>query len=431
MSAARRLVEDHRGRVVRIVTQRKTKEMNARKLDRIVQMFATMLLVLLLGSCSLIDDDLSGCDKDYTIDYDLQLVTNMTLELETELQTEVESEKESEMSKALRRHLENIFTDFAHDIDLSFYDTQGDSLRLYHDRHIMDASEETYTLHLPMRDYQHLAVANVANNIAVGLEGDERCHDSRLALTNDRQGKPAGTNGGGNGATNGGGIGGTNGGGNGATNSGGNAGSAAGNSVVGGFAADTVSSHTTGLFTARLPMTILANQDQTFNVHLYMANCAAALVVDPRGHDLDRLRVYTTGFASRFNINDSTFVFAEKTPIVRTSTVTAAGTAERSYCSVNFPSREPADTRNVIVTNEPFLAKEGDQVLWQFRAYMTQADGTVTESVLSVYKPLRAGQLKIIRAWVDEQGAVRTQDQTVGVSVTLKWNEGNHHEVEL
>jgi hypothetical protein len=98
---------------------------------------------------------------------------------------------------------------------------------------------------------------------------------------------------------------------------------------------------------------------------------------------------------------------------------------------VNFPSREPADTRNVIVTNEPFLAKEGDQVLWQFRAYMTQADGTVTESVLSVYKPLRAGQLKIIRAWVDEQGAVRTQDQTVGVSVTLKWNEGNHHEVEL
>lgn len=368
-------------------------------------MLAAVLLAVLTGSCSLIDDDLSGCDKNYTIDYDLQLVTNMTIELETELKTEVGTEKESEMSKALRRHLEKIFSDFAHDVDLSFYDTAGDSMRLYHDQHIMDASEEIYTLRLPMRQYQHLAVANILDNAAVALEEDERCHSSRVALTDDRQSKPAGPN-------------------------------ASGSNGADGGLRDTIDSHTTGVFTARLPMTILDNQNQTFNVHLYMANCAAALVVDPRGHDLDRLQVFSTGFASGFNINDSTYYFAGNTPFVRTSTVTATGTAERSYCSVNFPSPEVAEetgaeTRNVIVTEKPFLAKEGSRVLWQFVAYMKGRDGSITRSVLSVYRPLRAGQFKIIRGFVDDQGAIRTDDQTVGVSVTLKWNEGNHHDVDL
>ena len=67
---------------------------------------------------------------------------------------------------------------------------------------------------------------------------------------------------------------------------------------------DTIDSHTTGLFTARLPMNVLEGVDQQFKVNLYMVNCAAALVIDPRKQDVSNIRVYSTGFASQFNINE-------------------------------------------------------------------------------------------------------------------------------
>lgn len=347
--------------------------------------------------CSTIDDDLSDCGNTFEVNYQLRLVTNIT----TELQTQLTTMTELSVANALRTHLQDIFTDFAHDVDLSFYDTRDDSLRLYHDQHIMDANQQSYTLNLPMHQYMHLAVANVVNDPVVALANDERCHPSQLATI---------------------------------------AGGSPTSSVDGGIAADTISSHTTGLFTARLPMDVKEGIDQTFHVSLYMANCAAVLVVDPRGHDISSLSVYTTGFASQFNICDSSYTFASQPPIVQTSKVTTPDAPDVCYVSVNFPSREPKEqqgpanaraTRTVIETTEPFLAQEVDETLWQFKTYLTKADGTTTETVLSLRAPLRAGQLKIIRGFVTDDGAVQTNDQTVGVSVTLDWNEGTQHEIAL
>ena len=323
----------------------------------------------------MIDDELGSKKTEYKLDYELRLVTNMTTEIKTQLSTQMEVG----LAHALRQHLSGIFTDYAHDVDLSFYDTVGDSLRLQHDQHIMDANQQSYTLYLPMRQYMHLAVANVVNNPVVSLTNDERCHPSRLETTG----------------------------------------------------ADTIPSHTTGLFTARLPMDVKEGVDQTFHVRLYMANCAVALVVDPREHDISSLRVYTTGFASRYNICDSTYTFASQSPIVRTSKVTAADDDEVCYVSVNFPSREPKTTRSVIETTEPFISRDGDETLWQILTYITKADGTVTETILSLRQPLRAGQLKIIKGYVTDDCAVQTTDQTVGVSVTLDWQDGFHHDIPL
>ena len=358
--------------------------MNNRCRDILSMMLTTILATVLLSACSLIDDEL-GKKKDnkmdYKLDYELRLVTNMTTEIKTQLSTQLEVG----LAKALRQHLSGIFTDYAHDVDLSFYDTQGDSLRLQHDQHIMDANQQSYTLYLPMRQYMHLSVANVVNNAVIGLEGDERCHQSRLE-------------------------------------------------TVGGSApADTIDSHTTGLFTARQPMEVLEGVDQTFNVHLYMANCAAALVIDPRGHDVSSLKVYTTGFASRFNVCDSSYVFAARDPIVRTQLVTSADDNRVCYCSVNLPSREPIyneGTRSVIET-EDFLGEPGSETLWSFSAIITNKDGTQTKTDLTLTEPLRAGQLKILAGWVADDGSVRTSDQTVGVSVSLNWNSGGSYEPEL
>ena len=355
-----------------------------------------LLATIMVGasSCSYIDEDLSDCDtpaeKQAEVDYDLQLVTNMT----TELQTELTTQTDLVLANTLRTYLSDIFTDFAHDVDLSFYDTQGDSARLHHDQHIMDANQASYTLNLPMRHYMHLAVANVVDNPIVGLANDEYCHPSMLQQTSR----------------------------------------------------DTIDSHTTGLFTARLPMNVLEGVDQHFDVHLYMANCAACLVLDPREHDTEDIEVYSTGFATGFSICDSTFLYPKQSPIVRTHPIVPKEDCpEIGFCSISFPSREPIintparkDTRTVIETEKPFIAQEGDETLWEMHVYVPQKETAssrgkrkFTRSILRLRRPLRAGQLIIIRGWLAHDGSVETKDVSVGVSVTLDWMPGGTYNPEL
>ena len=185
-------------------------------------LFHLFTLSLLVSSCSMIDEDQSDCN--YTkVEYDLTLVTNITTEIQTQLETQLNTQLEMELGVLLKDFLSNIFTDYAHDVNLSFYDTHGDSLRLQHDEHIMDANQASYTLNLPMREYMHLAVANLVDNDLVDLVDDDRCHRSVLF-----QDQP-----------------------------------------------DTIPSHTTGLFTARQKMEVLEGIDQNFKVHLYMAHLSS------------------------------------------------------------------------------------------------------------------------------------------------------------
>lgn len=337
--------------------------------------------LLMLQACSVIDDDLGQCDTGYRLDYELQLVTNMT----TELQTELTTQTDLSVANALRTHLGSIFTDHAHDVDLSFYDTQDDSLRLYHDSHVMDAAQASYTLFLPMRRYMHLTAANVVDNPVVELHQDEACHQAVLQQAS----------------------------------------------------ADTVPSHTTGVFTARQHMDVLEGVSQHFDVHLYMANCAAALVVDTVGSGIRHLTVTTAGFATAFAVADSLYRFAAPSPVVRAQQVDTGTTGgPMTFCSVNFPSAEtapaaPAPTRTVIETTDPFTATGQGSGLWQYQVCATCADGTVTRSELSVQTPLRAGQLKVVKAKVRSNGALGTDDQTVAVSVQLDWNAGGSHDITL
>ncbi len=349
-----------------------------------ISCFSFLISHLLLLSCSTIDDNLDDCDN-YKLDYELRLVTNMTTELKTELQTEISTHADLQMAAALRTHLQTIFTDFAHDVDLSFYDTEGDSIRLQHDQHVMDANQASYSLNLPMRRYMHLATANIVENPVVSLANDERCHTSYLLQHA---------------------------------------------AVSDGYEKDTVDCHTTGVFTARQPMEVLEGIDQTFDVKLYIANCATTLVVDTVGSGIRDVNVYTTGFATGFNIADSAFIFSKKSPIVRTQRVTPEGddAGLLAFCSVTFPSPETPQTRTIIDYDDPFISAEATDALWEIHIYATLADGSITETILYVKKPLRAGQLKITRATIKKDGSAKTGDPTVAVSVTLNWNDAGHHE---
>lgn len=335
-------------------------------------LFATLLVAL--TGCRWVDEDLSACETDYNLDYELRLVTNMAIELETQLSLDTDIA----VRTALTDYLGNIFTDYAHDVDLSFYDVVGDSLRLHHEAHIMDASQTSYTLFIPVRQYMHTAVANVHNNKEVQLKEDEKCHQAALVQ----------------------------------------------------HIGDTLNSHKTGLFTARLPMDIQEGEDQQFDVNLYMANCASALVLDTLGSGVKDIRVYVSGFATDFNICDSLYHF-DYTPIIRTDKLPLEDSDELCFAAAHFPSRDLPQTRTIVETEDPFVSEGASEPLWTVRVYSYLKGGSITECILGVTQPLLPGGLRVIKAKVYSNGSLVPGDTTVGVNVTLDWEPGLSHDVIL
>ena len=328
-----------------------------------------------LAGCSVIDDNLDDCGEEAKMDYELQLVTNIS----TEVQTQLTATTDVALAATLKSYLSEIFTDYAKDVNLMFFGTGNDSTLLHQDEHIMNNSEHSYTLYIPRQKYMHLAVANVNDDPLVQLEDYKDCHSTVL-----RQ-----------------------------------------------VAGDTIDSHNTGIFTARQLMEMKEGVDQTFNVKLYMANCSAMLVVDPQGHDVSKMQVFPTGFATAFFVADSVYEFKSPAPIIRTKRLEPDESGNVGFVSVNFPSREPSitqqaapTTRTIIETTEPFIANSNSEALWEFRVYIPQPDGTITETILGIRDPLRAGQLKIIKVRVGDNGQLESETPNVGVSVTLDWNPG-------
>lgn len=340
------------------------------------------VVITALTGCSQIDDDLSDCLPGSQVDYELTLVTNMT----TELQTQLNTVTDVQVSDALKSDLQHVFREFAQDVDLSFYDTAGDSVRLHHENHIMNDNQSSYSINLPGREYMHLATANILNNAGVTQRNDERCHSSRI------------------------------------------------NQVAG----DTIDSQEVGVFTARQYMDVKTGVDQTYTVKLYMANCAIALVVDTTGVSYKDFRVFAKGFATDFQIADSSFVFPEQEPVVRAKEVKVAqGSPKVAFRSVNFPSHNPSGwwMKPVATRVEGEVIKDGDDSsgvsLWEFIAFVTLDDGSVTKTVLSVADPVLAGSLKVIVGKLNSKGEVVPKDMTVGVTITPNWGEGPDFEQVL
>ena len=344
----------------------------------ILKKFSWMLLLALAGGCSLVDEDLSDCDKELGIDYELRLVTNMRIEMDTVL----DEEADRYVYKALENYLKDIFSDFAHDVDLSFYDTNEPMGVLKHMSEIMDANQTSYTLHLPVREYMHLAIANIIGNEVISLEGITECHSSKIDQLFPESG----------------------------------------NCIP----------HSTGLFTARLPMNIRADISQHFNVDLYMANCATALVMETSGAEsVKGVQVIDKGFADSFNIADSTYTYNRPVQ-VEGADLPVEGGSEKCYVSVHFPSRDyRPESKVVIETIDPFVSLDAEDSIWQWEVYVTTADGKITKNTLGIRKPLRAGQLKILKVKLHDTGIVTVQDPTVAVGVQLDWNPGLDHTIPL
>ena len=148
------------------------------------------------------------------------------------------------------------------------------------------------------------------------------------------------------------------------------------------------------------------------------------------GEGIGTITVQVAGMANAFRIADSTFVYDATEAYIATSQLTVTEGIQQCYAALHFPSKD-IRTRVVSEPDGFFDAPDSDKAVWLWVVNVPIADGTTTQSVLSVKKPLRAGQLKVLKAFVHDNGVVTVNDPTVGVSVTLDWNEGMNLEIDL
>jgi len=335
------------------------------------------LLGLLCTGCSLIDDDLSVCDTgdstiiiknvEYQLEYEMKLVTEMHVTVDEKLTSEIEKT----IGDTLKRWLEPLFSGKAHDLDMNFYSMDGTD-ELKHQRHeIVDANQKSFTLYIPREDYMHLAVVNTAGNNSIRLMGAEHAASMRIKQVEG----------------------------------------------------DTIDSHPTAVYTARLPMSMTEDENLTFSVHLYMVNAAVALVINESKLTSPKMTVLMKGSASGFSVRDSIYAFNTHS-LVRAKKVT-----DQCFAVVTMPSDSakvaPSATIAKRKTNE-------NPAVWQLIVHVTLPDGKITETVLSADYALKAGTLEIIKVQLNEDGSITpVQSPHVGATVTLDWKEGGTHEIDI
>ena len=237
--------------------------------------------LLVLGGCSLIDDDLSVCGVDCRIDYEMRLVTNMRLKVDDVLHAEADKE----VADALTKWLEPIFSAKAHDVELNFYSTdEADELR-YYSTEVVDNTSSSFTFYLPRENYRHLAVVNSSDNDQIRLNGKE--HSATYKIMSG--------------------------------------------------SGDTLRSHPTAIYTASVPINASGVEDSyIFHVNLYMTSCAVALVLNDKAKEMQHIDAYLCGTASGFEVRDSLFTFTGSVP-VRCDQVT-----EQCFAVVSLPSPDVA-----------------------------------------------------------------------------------------
>ena len=321
-----------------------------------------------LSSC--IDEDMSDCGKDYQINYTLRLNTQVNATIDQELN----QNEEQEIASRLKSALGTVFTDHAKDNDLSFF--VGDELS-HHEANPMDASSVSYTIFLPRNNYRNLALANTSAESAISLIGQDKA--TTLAMTQEKT--------------------------------------------------DTIDSHKTGLFSARLN---IAEDDFNSNLQttLYMQNAAAAVVIDKNNVAYEDIRGCVKGMANTFAINDSTYSYDYGT-IVRANKVASTSQHEALY-AVSFPSKDAATTSKVTTSKATTKATsdESQDDIWQFHIYV-KIDGKTTQNILSFHEPLKAGTLKIAKVTLQPNGSFTSDNPSVGVSVKLDWKPGGSHDIDI
>lgn len=329
-------------------------------------MLAGMLCACLPAYHGCIDEDLSGCDSECNITFQLRLEMDLKLTIQEVLNTGLESV----LADSLLRDLQGVISDKARSIDLSFYNS-ADGLRIQHDSLQTNANELTTRLYLQAGAYEHIAVANTADEPAFIKRNADQwtayniVHDTR----------------------------------------------------------DTVSSQTSAIYTGNLHMDIDPVSSQTFYVPLHMQNSIAVLVIDPQESPAKVLSVYTNQVACGINCIDQQFIFDNKY-VVRNSRTEGGGLI--SYYAVCFPSRESAGSTKQTPAEE---AATGS--IWHMEVITQTPDGKYVRNILYIKEPLLAGQAKVLKVYLGNGGEIISNSSIIGVSIIFDWKPGGNYDIEI
>lgn len=326
--------------------------------------YALVILTILYTSCSLIDDDLSVCGVDCYVTYDVRMQVNVEAVIEAELATV----DDAGAAAALSKWAEPVFSGFAHDLNMLFYDQDQDILQ-HSMQKIVDSTSASYTVYVPRGNYYHVAMVNSADNVNISVE--DTAHVSYISLIQHAQ--------------------------------------------------DTLPSYNTTIYTGRTPILLTDSSEQSHHVNLYMATCAVALIVEPDAQVQD-MQVLVSGIASGFRIQDSVYTYT-RPALIRMDKI-----SEQCYAAVTLPSPDAPSGSAPARRHAQDAAPE----LWQIRAYTTLSDGSVTETLIDMHSPLAAGTLQLIRVRQAEDGSLQPmQNIDASVNVTLDWNDGGSHIIDL
>ena len=334
--------------------------------------FILVAAALIMGACDILDDDLSVCGVDCRIEYQMRLQTKMRTKVDDVLR----AEDERPLADTLAKWLTPVFSNHAHDIDLTFYSTDGTDEQRHYSTESVNGQTASFTFYLPRENYNHLALVN--NNMSDGLYLIGADHSVTYTI---RQGSQ-----------------------------------------------DTLPSLTAPVYTARA-LIDAADQEEnhTFMVDLYMTTCAVALVLDTTARKMPHITACLLGTASAFSVSDSTFHYENSRP-VRCEQVNP-----QCFAVVSLPSRDNAQQTPTRQQQPPKkYTASASTSLWQMAVYVTIPDGSVTQTVLDIDYPLQADALEIIKCTVQDDGSLVPAETThIGATVQLDWNKGSDHNLDI
>lgn len=338
---------------------------------------ASLLVATALTGCRLIDEDISKCNNQVRLTYQLELDPEIIQELEDELDLHADEE----IRAMLKGYIDGIFTNYARDVDLFFFDVDEPMLSLRTMSETMNSASNTYAISMPVRSYMHTALANVkvSGNVAVA---DKETYPTLRLEHNKEDGVYA--------------------------------------------------PQQSGLFTVHRRLDVGEKPNQRFRIKLEMANSATALILDTgKATHVTDLRVEVEGMSTAFNVADSTYVF-DDTAVFSTEMFSIG--YKNCFAAVHFPSHDAEDYDEDEDDGTKATEYDDDDTerkTWRWYVYATLDDGSVTRSTLEMRPPVKAGQLKIRNAFVKEDGEVGSNEVDVSVTVKLDWKPGLDIDVPL
>lgn len=245
---------------------------------------AVLLSALPMSFVSCIDEDLSRCGVNYSIDYRLELSASLRLVLDEQLTTPAEQQ----LAAALRADLANVMSERAAVMDLSFFTVEDGNL-MQHQTAEPDANSLSMTVYMNRGNYHNIALAATQHETAVSIDNTTKY--SGISLHQED--------------------------------------------------ADTVDAHHSAIYMGYEMLTV-DNASNHFYVPLYMINSVPVLVINPGSSPATIIEAYTRRTASGITCADSTFTY-DRPAVVRTSRTDGGGLV--AYHSVCFPSKDTSDTR--------------------------------------------------------------------------------------